>query len=339
MDVTDRSLALLALLAARSSWTGAELTERLEVTPRTLRRDIARLRAIGYRIDSTTGTAGGYRLAAGTRLPPLVFDDEEAVAIAALLGQAQASPIEGIENAAVRALGKLEQVLPRRLRGRVAAVAAVTRTPATEDEGAEGSGSARRWQAPIDSEVLARLAVACRDGEVIGFGYRDRTGRQTRRIVEPHRVVTGFGWWYLVGYDSDRADWRTFRLDRIEHPAGTGRPVTPRPPPEGGAQAYLSRILARAPYRHQVTIVIETTEAEIRSRVGYLLPSRISPVDDHRHRVVFGSDVLSDVIMVALSLITLGVPYDLDGSPEVITTLREAAAGLTHRLPATDRPS
>ncbi len=333
MDVTDRSLALLALLAARSAWTGAELTERLEVTPRTLRRDIARLRAIGYRIDSTTGTAGGYRLAAGTRLPPLVLDDEEAVAIAALLGQAEASPIEGIETAAVRALGKLEQVLPRRLRGRVAAVAAVARTPAS----AAGTGTAAgRWQEPIDSEVLARLALASRDGEVIGFDYRDRAGRATRRRVEPHRVITGFGWWYLIGYDLDRADWRTFRLDRIDHPTGTGQTAPPRQPPEGGAQAYLSRILASAPYRHQVMIIIDTTEEEIRSRVGFLLPSRITRLDDQRHRIDFGADDLGDVITVALGLISLGVPYDLDGSPELITTLRRTAAGLLDHLPPAD---
>ncbi|WP_152365564.1 helix-turn-helix transcriptional regulator [Microlunatus speluncae] len=330
MDVTDRSLALLALLAARSAWTGAELTERLDVTPRTLRRDIARLRVIGYRIDSTTGTAGGYRLAAGTRLPPLVFDDEEAVAIAALLGQAEASPIEGIEIAAVRALGKLEQVLPRRLRGRVAAVAAVARTPASSPVGATG---VRRWQAPIDSEVLARLALASRDGEVIGFDYRDRAGRATRRRVEPHRVITGFGWWYLIGFDLDRADWRTFRLDRIDRPAGTGQTVPPRPPPEGGAQAYLSRTLAGAPYRHRVMIIIATTEEEIRSRVGFLLPSRISRLDDQRHQVDFGADDLGDVLTVALALISLGRSYELDGTPELITTLRQSAATLADHLP------
>ena len=332
MDVTDRALALLGLLAARSSWTGAELIDRLEITPRTLRRDIARLRTIGYRIDSGTGTAGGYRLAAGSQLPPLVFDDEEAVAIAALLSQADASPIEGAEAAAVRALGKLEQVLPRRLRGRVAAVAAVARTPTPSAGRAVGATAGNRWQEPIDSEVLARLALASRDGEVVSFDYRDRAGRRTQRRVEPLRVVTGFGWWYLIGYDADRADWRTFRLDRISGAAGTGQTVAPRTPPEGGAQAYLSRILAGAPYRFQVTIIIDATEEEIRARVGFLLPSRINRVDDHRHRVDFGADDLPDVITVALGLIALGVDYQVDGSAEVKTALRAAAAGLTKRL-------
>ncbi|MFC7621748.1 helix-turn-helix transcriptional regulator [Microlunatus sp. GCM10028923] len=323
-DVTDRSLALLGLLAARSSWTGAELIDRLGITPRTLRRDVARLRAIGYRIDSTTGTAGGYRLAAGTRLPPLVFDDDEAVAIAALLGHAETNPIEGIGETAARALGKLGQVLPRRLRDRVAAIAAVSGS-----ESLVGAGP--RGQAPIDGEVLARLALAARDREEMGFGYRDRAGRVTRRRVEPHRVVTGYGWWYLVAYDLDRADWRTFRLDRIAEPTGLGQPFGDREPP-GGARAYLNRSLASTPYRHRAVITLDATEEEIRSRVGYLLPSRIRLLADGRRRIEFGDDELSAVVRVVLALITPAVPYDLEASAEVREALRTAAADLLAHL-------
>jgi predicted DNA-binding transcriptional regulator YafY len=173
---------------------------------------------------------------------------------------------------------------------------------------------------------------------VITFDYRDRSGRRSRRRVEPHRVVTGFGWWYLIGYDSDRADWRTFRLDRISNATGTGQSVVPRSPPEGGAQAYLSRILAGAPYRHQVTIIIEASEDEIRSRVGFLLPSRIRRLDDQRHRVDFGADDLPDVITVAVGLVALGVPYQVDGTAEVKAALRQAAAGLTERLSGDSGP-
>lgn len=323
-DVTDRSLALLGLLAARSAWTGAELTDRLGVTLRTLRRDVARLRTIGYRIDSTTGTAGGYRLAAGTRLPPLVFDDDEAVAIAALLGHAETNPIEGIGETAARALGKLGQVLPRRLRDRVAAIAAVAGSEALV-------GAGPRGQAPIDGEVLARLALAARDREVVGFGYRDRAGLVSERRVEPHRVVTGYGWWYLVAYDLDRADWRTFRLDRIAEPTGTGQRVGEREPP-GGARAYLNRSLASTPYRHRAVLTLDATEEEIRNRVGFLLPSRIRLLPDGRRRVEFGDDDRGVVARVVLALITPVVPYELEASEEVRSALRATAADLQTHL-------
>lgn len=323
MDVTDRTLALLALLAGRASWTGPELSDRLGVTIRTVRRDVARLRRIGYRIDSVTGTEGGYRLAAGTRLPPLVFDDDEAVALAALLAQASGSPIEGVGEAAGRALAKVGQVLPRRLRDRVAAISEV-------EFGASPNPDHPR--ARIDGATLARLAGAARDGEVVGFGYSDRAGRSTRRRVEPHRVVTGFGWWYLIGYDLDRGDWRTFRLDRISDPEPTGRRVPQRRLPADGALDYLHRVLADAPYPYRVAIMIEATEAQVRARVGYLLPSRIRPLPDGGHRVEFGSAELADVVAVALAVVALGAPYRIEGTAEVLDALRGVAVGLTGRI-------
>lgn len=317
MDVTDRTLALLALLAGRAAWTGPELADRLGVTIGTVRRDIARLRTIGYRIDSLTGTVGGYRLAAGSRLPPLVFDDDEAVALAALLAHAAGSSIEGVGETAARALAKIGPVLPRRLRARVAAISEV-----------EHGDRPAQDKVRIDGGTLARLAMACRDSELITFGYSDRGGRSTIRRVEPYRVVTGFGWWYLIGYDQDRDDWRTFRLDRIRDPQKAGRTVPPRQPPAGGALEYLHATLASAPYPHRVMIMIDATEPEIRTRVGFLLPSRISPLSDGRHRVEFGSAVLPDVITVALSLIALGAPYQIDGTEEVMDALRTVAKGL-----------
>src|SRR5207248_10682 len=206
---SSRLLALLSLLQARRDWPGTKLADRLEVSARTVRRDIDRLRRLGYPVESLTGPAGGYRLRAGSAMPPLLLDDEEAIAIAVGLRTAARSNVTGIDETAVRALVKLEQVLPAHLRRRVSALGAAT------------------WTLPaggptVDPRHLTEIAAACRDHECLRFGYQRRDGTESRRDTEPHALVNQGRRWYLVAWDRAREDWRTFRVDRMTKPAATG---------------------------------------------------------------------------------------------------------------------
>src|SRR3954469_249824 len=206
MSGASRLLDLLSLLQARRDWPGPELAERLEVSGRTIRRDVDRLRALGYPVESLTGPAGGYRLRAGTAMPPLLLDEEEAIAIAVGLGTAARASVTCIEETSIRALVKLEQVLPAHLRRRVAALGSATIAPPAAGP-------------TVDPQHLTVIAAACRDSECLRFAYRSRDGRDTRRDVEPHSLVNRGRRWYLVAWDRGRSGWRTFRLDRLERPA------------------------------------------------------------------------------------------------------------------------
>ncbi|MGW5361250.1 helix-turn-helix transcriptional regulator [Actinopolymorpha pittospori] len=222
-DTAARLLRLLSLLQTRPQWTGEELAARLRVTTRTLRRDVTRLRSLGYPIDAALGVHGGYHLGTSGRLPPLLLDDDEAVAIAVGLRVATTTTVSGVEDAAVAALAKLEQVLPARLRERVSAVRASTdQLPGPK-------------LPMIDAEVLVMLATGCRRTEGLRFSYRDHQGRDTVRSVEPHRIVHTGRRWYLVARDRDRDDWRTFRIDRIANPTLTGQRYTFVDPPDAAA--------------------------------------------------------------------------------------------------------
>ncbi|TDC51696.1 YafY family transcriptional regulator [Actinomadura sp. KC345] len=225
-DPSGRLLRLLSLLQTPREWSGTELAARLGVTARTIRRDVDRLRELGYPVRATHGSTGGYRLTAGTAMPPLLLDDDEATAIAIGLRTAAAGAVTGIEDTSLRALAKLEQVLPHRLRHRVAALteAAVPLPP--QDGGPP----------PADPGVLALLAAACVTREKVRFAYTAADGRETRRLAQPHRLVTVARRWYLVAHDEDRADWRTFRADRITEPHRTGARGPGRELP-GGADA------------------------------------------------------------------------------------------------------
>jgi predicted DNA-binding transcriptional regulator YafY len=211
-NTSSRTLRLLSLLQTRRYWPGHELAGQLQVSPRTLRRDIDRLRELGYPIQAQRGVAGGYQLAAGSALPPLVVDDEEAVALALGLQAAAQGAVEGIAESSVRALAKVVQVMPTRLRRRVQALGTMT-VPANW----ENSG-----RTPVDPAVLTIIALACRDTERIRFSYTAASGQQAGRHVEPHRLVLLGSRWYLAGYDLDRQGWRTYRLDRLAAPNGTG---------------------------------------------------------------------------------------------------------------------
>src|SRR5215218_11163657 len=219
MDTSERLLKLLSLLQARPDWTGRELAERLDVTGRTVRNDVERLRRLGYPVHASPGVGGGYRLGAGAALPPLLLDDEEAVAVAVGLRTAAGGSVAGIEETSIRALMKLEQVLPSRLRHRVDAVQASMVT-------VPGTGPT------VDADVLTAIAGAIRASERLRFDYIHHDGIMSVRTTEPHRLVNWGRRWYLVAWDTDRQDWRTFRVDRLSPRTPSGPRFTPREFPE-----------------------------------------------------------------------------------------------------------
>ncbi|MGW1776650.1 helix-turn-helix transcriptional regulator [Streptomyces sp. NPDC002104] len=244
-DTPARLLSLLSLLQTPREWPGSELAERLRVSARTIRRDIDRLRELGYPVEATLGAEGGYRLVAGAAMPPLVLDDEEAVAIAVGLRAGAGHAIEGVEEASVRALAKLEQVLPGRLRRRVGALQSAT-VAVTRGDGAS-----------VDPRTLTAIASAVAGPERLRFAYLARDGAASRRLVEPYRLVSTGSRWYLVAYDMERADWRTFRVDRVSEPGATGVRFAPRELPMD-AEEFVRRGLRRgesasSAYRVDVT--------------------------------------------------------------------------------------
>jgi predicted DNA-binding transcriptional regulator YafY len=312
-DLPARLLRLLSLLQSRREWSGLDLARRLEVTGRTVRRDVDRLRALGYPVEGTTGTAGGYRLASGRDLPPLLLDDSEAIAIAVGLRTAGGASVVGADEASIRALAKLEQILPARLRQRIAALAGAT-IPVHRPRGA-----------PADPATLGVVAAACRDREVLAFQYRRRDDASMRRRVEPHSLVTVTGLWYLIGYDVDRVGWRTFRLDRVHEPAPTRRHFEPRPLPAEDAAAYLRQSLQSAPYRYTVTATVDAPAAHVRARLPEALPGRVTAIDERTCRVRLGSDSLDRLTQ---DLLAIGAELSVEGPPEV----REHLASVGRRL-------
>jgi predicted DNA-binding transcriptional regulator YafY len=226
-DTTTRLLRLLSLLQSPREWPGSELAGRLQVSPRTVRRDVARLRDLGYPVQATRGSDGGYRLVAGAAMPPLLLDDEEAVAIAVGLRTAAGLAVDGIEEASVRALAKLERVLPSRLRYRVGTVSTAT-VPVP------GYGPT------VDPAHLAVLAAAATNRERLRFRYRAHDGAQRGRHVEPHGLVAAGRRWFLVAFDLERDDWRIFRVDRVTEPFPTGARSVQRELPEADPAAFVT---------------------------------------------------------------------------------------------------
>ena len=317
-DMPGRLLRLLSLLQSRREWSGQELAQRLGVTGRTVRRDVERLRELGYPVTGTTGANGGYRLATGRNLPPLLLDDDEAVAIAVGLRTAADAPVAGIEEAAVRALVKLEQVLPPRLRERVASVGRAT------------VGVPRRGGPPVDAGLLAELATACRENELVVFEYRGRAGTSTSRRVEPYHLVTGYGLWYLIGYDLHRADWRTFRLDRLTELAMVRRQFDLRELPAPSPAAWLSRSISEAPYRYAARATVAVSAETVLARVPTLLPAKVTAVDGGRAEVALAADsldrVVADLVALDAEFTLADAPAELlDHLDTVARRLREAA--------------
>ncbi|WP_320780238.1 YafY family protein [Streptomyces sp. CRN 30] len=311
-DTPARLLTLLSLLQTPREWPGAELAGRLGVSRRTVRRDIDRLRELGYPVQSTMGSEGGYRLVAGKALPPLVLDDEEAVAIAVGLRAGAGHAVEGVDEASVRALAKLEQVLPSRLRRRVATLQAAT-MPLTSGDGPS-----------IAPETLTVMASAVAGRERLRFAYRAADGTDSRRLTEPYRLVSTGRRWYLVAYDLDREDWRTFRVDRVSEPFATGARFTPRELPTGDAAEYLRRSMRR----HSDSYEVSVRFAAPVDTVAPLLPGWLGspePVDDGAACEVRGT--LSDPVeWLAVRLVLLGVDFRVREPAELVACVREMGA-------------
>ncbi|CAN5758025.1 YafY family protein [soil metagenome] len=317
-DPTGRVLQLLSLLQTHRLWRGPDLVERLDVSARTLRRDIDRLRELGYPVEATTGVEGGYRLAVGAHLPPLVLDDDEAVALAVGLRGAAGAAIEGIEDTSVRALAKLEQILPDRLRRRVTALHAnvVTfRWPGSSED-------------RVDPDALAVLAQACRDHEEARFEYRRRDGDESRRLVQPHQLVSAGRRWYLVAWDVRRDDWRTFRLDRLRQAALAGARFTPRPIPGGDAAAFLAESLGSMPRAFHATVQV-ACEAEALAEVLRWSEHDIVETGDGWCRVDLRADSI-DWLVSTVCWLAMSTDVSVLDPPEVT----DAVTALGHRLTA-----
>jgi predicted DNA-binding transcriptional regulator YafY len=311
IETSSRLLELLSLLQARRDWPGVELAERLEVSRRTIRRDVERLRALGYPVESLSGPAGGYRLRAGTAMPPLLLDEDEAIAIAVGLRTAARASVAGIEETSVRALVKLEQVLPVHLRRRVSALGSATIAPAAGGP-------------TVDPQHLTVVATACRDSEGLRFAYRSRDGVDTRREVEPHSLVNLGRRWYLVAWDRRREDWRTFRLDRLDRPAATGATFTARRLPAKDAASYVERSISDKPSRFEARVTVHESAAEIASRLPPYW-GKFEPIDDQSCEYRAGDD---DLGWLAMRIAMLGVDFQVHEPPELVEHLR----GLARRL-------
>ena len=321
---SSRTLRLLSLLQARRHWGGQELARRLGVSVRTLRRDVDRLRDLGYPVEAQRGVDGGYALAPGAALPPLVLDDDEAVALALGLQAAATSPVAGMADTSVRTLAKVVQVMPVRLRRRVEALRTMT-VPAAWGSGGQGQG--------VDPAVLTSAALACRDGERIAFGYTAADGERTERSVEPHRLVSLGRRWYLVGYDLDRGDWRIFRLDRLDAVRGTGARFAPRRFPAEDAATYVRERIAGVPTTHRVEAVVAAPADVVRPRLGRW--AQVEPVDEGSCRLRMESDGLD---WPATALGTVGADFTVVSPPELLGYLGELAARYTAAV-AGSRPA
>ncbi|WP_439951776.1 helix-turn-helix transcriptional regulator [Nocardia harenae] len=312
---TERVLTLLGLLQQRRVWTGDELADRLGVTPRTVRRDVERLRGIGYPVRAEHGIGGGYQLEPGRELPPLLFDDEEAIATAVALLAGAGAAVTGTGDAALRALSKLDRVLPVRLRSEVRALSAAV----------ESFGGGRT---PVGSEVLMTLARACRDEVEAGFGYPSGDAVHRRR-VEPYRLVASDRRWYLLAYDLDRAGWRSFRVDRMTEVAARTWRYRPRPDAPDAA-AFVQRGVASGVYRHQARFLVHAPAATVRTQVS-ASAAMVVEIDAATCEIHSGADNL-DVVLMHVTV--LGHAFQVLEPPELAARAEELAA----RLRAAARP-
>ncbi|MEZ7004727.1 helix-turn-helix transcriptional regulator [Streptomyces sp. AD55] len=317
LDTSARLLRLLSLLQAHREWSGAALAHRLGVSPRTVRRDVDRLRELGYPVGSAPGPGGGYRLGAGAELPPLLLDDEEAVAVAVGLRTAAGQGIEGIDETCVRALAKLEQVLPDRLRRRVGALNAVT-VPMLRAPGDRA----------VDPAVLTELARLCRDGERLRCSYRGHDGTVGRRIVEPYRLVCTERLWYLVAFDVDRADWRTFRVDRLTPTPPHGPRFTPREPPAEDLAAYVSEGVSTRVYATHALVRLPMPLARAAERIS---PAVGVLTADGPDRCLLRTGAADPDVMV-LHLMMLGVEFEVLEPPGLTDAIRSARDRLARSL-------
>ncbi|MER7417893.1 YafY family protein [Micromonospora peucetia] len=309
LETSARLLRLLSLLQTPHEWTGAELAERLSVSSRTVRNDVERLRTLGYPVHGTRGAVGGYRLGAGAALPPLLLDDEEAVAVAVGLRTAAGGSVAGIEETSLRALAKLEQVLPHRLRRRVSALHTHTvRVP----HDAPGP--------TVDADTLGTISAACRDRERLRFDYVRHDGSADRRDVEPYRLVNWGRRWYLVAFDPQRDDWRTFRVDRLTPHTPTGPRFPPRELPEDVVD-QVRRGVSSAAWRHHARVLVHAPAEVVAERINAAVGT-VEPVDAHSCLLHTGADRL-ETMAVWLGL--LDADFTVQDPPELAALLRTLA--------------
>ena len=319
LDTSARLLQLLSLLQRRRFWTGAELAERLEVTQRTVRRDVDRLRALGYPVSSSVGVAGGYQLDAGASLPPLLLDDDEALAIAIGLRTVAVSTVSGAEAAAVRALTKLERILPPRLRRRFR-----TMRDAMVPLHARGPR--------IDATVLTTLAAASRDHELVSFRYLDRHAKATRRRVEPHGLVHTGSRWYLAAYDLTREDWRTFRVDRIEGKATAADRFRHRELPDEDLAAFVSRSIGSRAYTHRARVLIHAPLEQVADKL-HPAAGHLTAVSKRRCLLESGANSLPSL---AWYIASLGEEFSVQSPPELVDAITELAGRLSRAAASAD---
>jgi predicted DNA-binding transcriptional regulator YafY len=318
LETSARLLRLLSLLQARRDWSGPQLAERLGVTTRTVRKDMERLRGLGYPVDAGPGVTGGYRLGFGATLPPLLLDDEEAVAVAIGLRTAAAGAVAGIEDSSVRALAKLEPLLPSRLRRRIGTLASTM-------VALPGSGPS------VDADTLTVIATACRDHDRLHFDYETHAGQESIRVAEPHRLVTAGRRWYLLAWDIDRHDWRTFRVDRMVLRPPAGPRFVPRVLSEDEVADRVARGLATATWRYRARVTVNAPAVHVAKR----LPATITveALDDNTCAIDVGADSPE---MLALYVGMLDADFRIDpaAAPELARHLRALAARYRRALRA-----
>lgn len=310
-ETTSRVLQLLGLLQSRRVWTGEELAERLGVTTRSVRRDVERLRELGYPVHASKGHGGGYQLGAGAALPPLLLDPDEAVAVAVCLRLAAGGTIAGVGESALRALSKLDQVMPSRLRSQVSAVhdATVTLTSPSPDS-------------PVEPDVLMTLARASRDHEHVSASYVDIRGNATQRRLEPYQLVTTGRRWYLLAYDRDRQDWRSLRLDRMSNVGALGTTFVPRDAPD--AASYVRRSISSSPYRYVARVRYQASEEVVAQRFPPASVT-IEPDGPDACIVTAGAD---DPERMVLYFATAGPDFEVLEPPEVVRAVEAVAQRL-----------
>ena len=311
LETSARLLRLLSIMQSRRDWSGPELAARLQVTTRTVRNDVERLRRLGYPVDATPGAGGGYRLGAGAVVPPLLLDDEEAVAVAVGLRTAANGSVAGIEEASVRALAKLHQLLPSAPRRRLRALE-------TFAVPVPGTGPV------VDGTTLTTLAGACRDAERVRFGYLRHDGGHSRRDVEPYRLVSAGRRWYLVAWDTGQRAWRTFRVDRISlspHPPGPRFP--PRQLPDGDPALHVLKGTGAAMWNYRADVIAHAPADAVIPRLPPAVA--VDPIDENTCRVHVGSDTPE---MLALYLGMLGTDFEIEDPGahlELVQHLRDLA--------------
>jgi predicted DNA-binding transcriptional regulator YafY len=310
-ETSGRLLNLLSLLQTPREWPGPELARRLSVTTRTVRNDVERLRQLGYPVQATRGAVGGYRLSAGTAMPPLLLDDDEAVAIAVSLRTTTGGAIEGLEETALRALTKLQQVLPTRLGRRVDALQTHTVRVA-----------GRRRGPRVDGRMLALVAATARDREIMRFRYSDHAGSATERRVEPYRLVNWGRRWYLVAFDVERDDWRTFRVDRMADPRSVGHRFTARPLPAEDIAGYVAAKTRQVQMKVRGRLIVHLPADEVEARRGSWSEGSIEALAPDRCLVQLGGRSVEEI---AFWIGVLDVDFEVVDSPELAAAVERVA--------------